>query len=349
LAENILKKKTDNMINNSSPSIDTRKILVTGGAGLVGKELISQLLSNGEKVIALFNKTALPDFNSDLLQQVHCNILDVAGLEEIMQGVIHVYHCAAIVTFNPSRKQELNKINVEGTANIVNAALQAGVKKMLHVSSVAALGRIREDEPVNESMNWSEETSNSNYGESKYLGEIEVWRGIGEGLEAVIVNPVIILGAGNWETGSSQIFKSVYDEFPWYAEGVTGFVDVRDVAKAMIALMESNISSERFILSAANKSYKDIFTLIAQAFHKKAPHKKVTPFLANIVWRLEAIKSLFTGKEPLITKETAKTALAKVNFDNSKLKLFLPGFEYTAMNETISYTCSLLQQKLNNH
>ena len=325
-------------------------ILVTGGSGLVGKELIKQLLEKGEAVAAIYNKTFLPDFNSPLLQQFHCNILDVAGLEEIMQqqNIQQVYHCAAIVTFNPSRKQELFKINIEGTANIVNAALNTGVKKLVHVSSVSALGRIRLNEPINETMSWTEETSNSNYGKSKYLGELEVWRGIGEGLEAVMVNPTMILGDGDWNAGSSKIFKSVYEEFPWYSEGVTGFVDVRDVAKAMIQLMESNISSERFIISAEDRSYKDVFSLIAKTFGKKPPHKKATPLLAQIVWRLEAIKSIFTGKDPLVTKETAATALAVVHFDNSKLKKFLPGFSYTPFEETIKHSCALLQQKLNN-
>jgi len=324
-------------------------ILVTGGSGLVGKELITQLLAKGEKVTAIFNKTQLPSFNSPLLYQQQCNILDVPGLEAIMQQqqVQQVYHCAAIVTFNPARKQELFKINIEGTANVVNAALNTGVKKLVHVSSVAALGRIRENETVTETMNWTEETSNSNYGKSKYLAEMEVWRGIAEGLDAVMVNPTMILGDGDWNAGSSQIFKSVYNEFPWYSDGVTGFVDVRDVAKAMIALMESTISSERFIINAEDKSFKEVFTLIANAFGKKPPHKKVTPFLAQIVWRLEAIKSVFTGKDPLVTKETAKTALATVHFDNSKLKQFLPGFQYTPLEETILYTCRLLQQKLN--
>jgi nucleoside-diphosphate-sugar epimerase len=326
-------------------------ILVTGGAGLLGKELIAQLLAKGKAVTAIYNKTFLPDFNSPLLQQYPCSILDVAGLEEIMQqqNIQQVYHCAAIVTFNPSRKQELFKINIEGTANVVNAAINSGVKKMLHVSSVAALGRIRENEFINETMNWSEATSNSNYGKSKYLGELEVWRGIGEGLEAVIVNPTIILGDGDWDAGSSKIFKSVYEEFPWYAEGVTGFVDVRDVVKAMITLMESAISAERFIISAENKSYRQLFDLIAKAFGKKPPHKKATPLLGAIVWRWEAIKSLFTGNDPLVTKETAITALTKANFDNSKLGKFLPGFQYTPLEESINYTCGLLQQKLNRH
>lgn len=322
-------------------------ILVTGGSGLVGKELIKQLLAKGNKVIALYNKTALPEFNNTNLQQFQCNILDVVGLEEIMQGVATVYHCAAIVTFNPARKYELFKINIEGTANVVNAAINAGVKKMVHVSSVAALGRIREGETINETMNWTEESSNSNYGQSKYMGELEVWRGIAEGLDAVIVNPVIILGDGDWKSGSSQIFKSVYEEFPWYADGVTGFVDVRDVVRAMIDLMESDISAQRFIISAENKSYREVFNLIAAAFNKKPPHKKVTTLLSKIVWRLESMKSWVTKKEPLITKETAATALATVYFDNSKLKKFLPGFSYTKLEDTISHTCRLLQQKIN--
>ena len=324
-------------------------ILVTGGSGLVGKELISQLLAMGENVVAIYNKTPLPAFNSPLLRQAQCNILDVPGLEEIMQqhSIKKIYHCAAIVTFNPARKYELFTINIEGTANVVNAALNTGVKKIVYVSSVAALGRIREHEAINETMNWTEETSNSNYGKSKYLAELEVWRGIAEGLEAVMVNPTMILGDGDWNTGSSQMFKSVYNEFPWYSEGVTGYVDVRDVAKAMIALMDSNISGERFIISAEDRSFKEVFTMMATAFGKKPPHKKVTPLLAQIVWRLEKIKSLCSGKDPLVTKETARTALATVHFDNSKLKQFLPEFNYRPLEETITHTCRLFQQKLN--
>jgi dihydroflavonol-4-reductase len=322
-------------------------ILVTGGAGLLGKELIAQLLAEGKKVRAIYNKTPLPNFNSNNLEQLQCNILDVVGLEEAMAGIEEIYHCAAIVTFNPKRKMEMFKINIEGTANVVNIALEAGVKKMVHVSSVAALGRIREDEMINETMNWTEETSNSNYGQSKYLAELEVWRGIGEGLNAVMVNPVVILGAGDWNGGSSKLFQSAYNEFPWYAEGTTGFVDVRDVVKAMIQLMRSDITAQRFIVSAENRSYRDVFSLMAKAFNKKPPHKPVTRLIAKIVWRLEALKSLFTKQDPLLTKETAKTALAKVNFDNSKLKKYLPQFNYRKIEETIVETCAAFQHKLN--
>lgn len=313
----------------------------------MGSELIRQLLSKGCRVRAIYNKTPLPDFNSNLLEPFQCDILDIIGLEEAMQHIDQVYHCAGIVAFEPSRKQQLFKINIEGTTNIVNAALSTGIKKLLHVSSVAALGRIREGELVNENMNWTEETSNSIYGRSKYLGELEVWRGVGEGLDAIIVNPVIILGKGDWDAGSSQIFKSVYNEFPWYTEGATGFVDVRDVAASMVALMKSNITSERFIISGENKTYRELFNLIADAFGKKQPHKKVSPFMAQVVWRIEAIKSWFTAKKPLLTKETAATAMANVQFDNSKLLKFLPGFKYRPIEETIKDTCAAMQHKLN--
>lgn len=323
-------------------------ILVTGGSGLLGKELITQLLAQQKTVVAIYNKTPLPSFNSNLLSTVQCNILDVNGLEALMQnGITQVYNCAGMVSFNPNHKKQLFKINIEGTANIVNAALNAGVLKLVHVSSVSAFGIDKKEELTKETMRFTEHNFESNYGESKYLGELEVWRAIAEGLQAVIVNPTIILGDGDWNGGSSKIFKSVYEQFPWYSEGVNGFVDVRDTAAIMIELMDSAISAERFIISAENCSYQQIFNLIATAFNKKNPHKKVTPFLAGLVWRLEALKSKFTGDEPLITKETALTALTKDFYDNTKLLRFLPQFKYRSMEETIKDTCRALQQKFN--
>lgn len=322
-------------------------ILVTGGAGLLGSTLIELLLSKGNTVKAIYNKTPIV-FSHPNLHTVQCDILDVAGLEEIMAGITELYHCAGMVSFHRKDAQKLYKINVEGTANIVNAAIDAGVRKLVHVSSVAALGRIRENEIITEQMHWTPETSNSRYGESKHLGEMEVWRGIAEGLNAVIVNPTIILGSGNWDEGSTAIFRTAYDEFPWYTQGTTGFVDVKDVARAMIALMESDVSAERFIISGHNDSYQNVFNAIADSFGKKRPHKKVSPFLSRVVSFLEAIKSRITGIAPLVTKETAATAMARVNFDNSKLLQYIPGFAYTSLQQTIAETCKSLQHKLNN-
>jgi dihydroflavonol-4-reductase len=200
---------------------------------------------------------------------------------------------------------------------------------------VAALGRIRENEAIDESMHWTPATSNSVYGQSKYLAELEVWRAMEEGLPMAIVNPVIILGAGDWNNGSSGIFKSAYNEFPWYTDGMSGFVDVLDVVDAMQILMESNVVGQRYVLSAENVPYRTIFNTIAKAFDKKLPHKKVTPFLAGIVWRLEAIKGMITGKAPLLTKETAATAQASVRFNNQKFLNAFPDFKYRKIENTI--------------
>ncbi len=321
-------------------------ILVTGGAGLIGAELIQQLLADGNRVRAIYNRTQL-NIQHENLEQVHCDILDVIALEHAFENIVKLYHCAGLVSFIPADESRLYKVNVEGTANIVNAAVNAGVKKMVHVSSVSAMGRIRQEEEIHEGMYWTAKTSNSIYGHSKYLGEMEVWRGVAEGLEAVVVNPVIVLGPGNWNDGSTKIFKSAYEEFPWYTEGVSGFVDVRDVASVMLQLMESNVSGERFIISSGNHAFRDVYNNIANGFNKKPPHKKVTPFISKLVVMFGKMKQVFNGKPPLITKETAATAMAKVYFNNKKLLEFLPGFTYRPLTDTVDYTCKIFQQKLN--
>ena len=323
-------------------------ILVTGGSGLLGAELIRQLLQSGKRVRALVNQKPLSLPSHPMLEQAQGSILDVMALEEAMQGVEDVYHCAALVSFDPGDDARLYKINVEGTANLVNAALDAGVRRFAFVSSVAALGRHKDGVPVDESMNWSKETHNSRYGQSKYLAEMEVWRGMAEGLNAVVVNPSVIIGPGDWNSSSTAIFKSVYNGFPWYSEGVNGFVDVRDVAKAMILLTEKDIFGERFILNGHHATYKSVFELMAKAFGKNPPHRKVTPFLAGLVWRWEKIKSKITGTKPLVTKETAETALATVEYRNDKLLKALPGFTYTGLEESIAFTCKELSGQIHN-
>ena len=320
-------------------------IFVTGATGLVGTHLIQSLLAKGKKVRALYRQ-AIPVFaGADQCDWVKGDILDPIGLTDALAGVDYVYHCAAIVSFAPGAAAKMLQSNVDGTANVVNACLVQKIKKLIFVSSVAALGRIRETEAINETMNWSPETSNSVYGQSKYLAELEVWRAMEEGLPMAIVNPVIILGAGDWNNGSSGIFKSAYNEFPWYTKGMSGFVDVLDVVEAMQLLMESNITGQRFVLSAENLPYQTIFNQIANAFNKRPPYKKVTPFLAGIVWRLEAVKGFITGKAPLLTKETAATAQAIVRFNNEKFLKAFPGFQYRPIENTIVRVANELKQK----
>ncbi len=318
-------------------------IFVTGASGLVGSHLIQSLLAKGKKVRALYRQ-AVPVFaGSEQCEWIKGDILDPIGLTAALEGVEYVYHCAAIVSFAPGAAAKMLHSNVEGTANVVNACLVQAVKKLIFVSSVAALGRIRENEAINESMHWTPATSNSVYGQSKYLAELEVWRAMEEGLPMAIVNPVIILGAGDWNNGSSGIFKSAYNEFPWYTGGMSGFVDVLDVVDAMQLLMESNITGQRYVLSAENLPYRTIFNTIAAAFNKRPPSKKVTPLLANIVWRLEAIKGFFTGKAPLLTKETAATAQATVRFDNQKFLNAFPSFQYRKVEDTIKRVANELK------
>ncbi|QJB34490.1 NAD-dependent epimerase/dehydratase family protein [Chitinophaga oryzae] len=312
-------------------------ILVTGGTGFLGSYLIRSLVAAGKPVRALYRKAPSPRLQdlSGKIEWVQGDILDVCALEDAMQGVTQVYHCAAVVSFQPGHAAGLMKINVEGTANVVNLALDAGVKKLVYVSSVAAIGRAKEQAAIDEDCEWEDSPNNSRYSISKYQGEMEVWRGIAEGLDAVIVNPSIILGAGFWDEGSGTLLKNAWKEFPYYTEGVNGFVDVLDVVKAMVLLMDSPVSGERFILSAGNWGYRQLFTSMAHALGKKPPHIAAKPWMAELVWRLEKVKGLLTGKQPVVTKETARTAQLKVYYDNQKILKALPEFTFRPLEETI--------------
>ena len=315
---------------------------VTGGSGLLGGYLLRELLQNGRKVTALYRNRYPALLTQEELNQINWvkgDIFDTSLLLDILRDEKEVYHCAGLVSFNPARKKDLLHVNVEGTASIVNACLEAGVEKLVHVSSVSALGRKRDGMVVSEAASWSEENNLSNYGKSKFLAEMEVWRGIAEGLNAAIINPVIILGVGDWNDSSAATFKNAYKEFPWYTEGVSGFVDAGDVAKVMVRLMDSDISGERFVLSSENLAFREVFNLMAKYFGKKAPHRKVSPWMAALVWRLEKIKSWINKEEPLLTKETAETAQMKVYYDGSKIQKFLPDFQYKKIEDSVREAC----------
>lgn len=321
-------------------------IFVTGGAGLVGSALLKQLLQQNEVPVKALYRNSMPvsltEEEKKRIQWIKGDVLDTSLLDDIMKDCRHVYHCAAVVSYHSSRRQQMYKINIEGTANMVNIALENRIEKFIHVSSVAAIGRIRKGEQVNEKTEWTEETNNSHYGKTKYLSELEVWRAISEGLNAVIVNPSVILGESNWENGSAGIFKKIWEEFPWYTTGGTGFVDAKDVANAMFLLMHSDITAERFLLSNEHLTFQQLFTKIANSFGKKPPQRFAKPWMGNLVWRMEAVKAMFSHKEPLLTRETAGTAQSTTFFDNSKIKNALPGFQFTPVDETIERTCNWL-------
>ncbi len=241
--------------------------------------------------------------------------------------------------------------NVEGTSNLVNAALENGVKKLCHVSSIAALGNNLDETPVTEETNWIPSKKVTGYSESKFFSEMEIWRGIEEGLDAVIINPSIILGPAKWNSGSAQFFKLMNEEFKFYTRGVKGFVDVHDVVKVMITLMDNHhfeqAKNQRFILSAENLSMQDLFSQIADALGKPRPKYFTSDFLLGIIWRAAKMVSIVSGKPPFLTKETAATSNNKNYYDGSKIKKFMD-FEYTPINDSIIRTSGFLKKDLGN-
>jgi nucleoside-diphosphate-sugar epimerase len=319
------------------------KILVTGGSGFIGAYIIKELVEKGYAVRAIRHSKAVPFFipahiNAQV-EWVQCDILDVVSLYEAMDGIDAVIHAAAKVSFHDSERRTLNKINIEGTANVVNIAIEKNIQRFVHISSVAAIGRTISGETITEEKKWQPGKWHTTYAISKYHAELEVWRAAAEGLNTVIVNPSTVLGYGDWSQSSCAIFKNVYREFPWFTKGINGFVAVTDVAKAAVLLMESNHSNERFIVNGDNWTFQQLLSTIADGFGKKHPHKEATPFMGKIAWRMEKLKSMFSGKKPLLTRESARVAQSVTYFDNSKLLKALPGFSFTPLEKAIQKDC----------
>lgn len=315
-------------------------ILVTGASGFLGQHLVRRLAAQKLPIRAQYYSN-LPGGDISTLPGIvwqQCDLLDVFAVESLLQGVTEIYHCAGIVSFDPGRREEMLHFNPESTANVVNESLQQEVRKMVYVSSVAALGRTGDEQKViDEEEEWGESKYNSAYGLSKYLAEMEVWRGIGEGLCAAIVNPAVILGAGDWRHGSPQLMSVVNKEFPFYTGGINGWVDVDDVVTAMTNLMASEIEAERFIVSEGNYPFRDIFTRMADALGKKPPRIHANRFFSMLLARISRV---FMGKHTVITRETIRNAHSISKYDNSKLLKALPSFAYTPMDTTIGKMAS---------
>jgi nucleoside-diphosphate-sugar epimerase len=318
-------------------------ILVTGGTGFLGAYIIQNLVARGIGVRAIRRSSRLPFFIPEATWQgvewVDSDILDVVGLHEAMQDCTGVIHAAAVVSFSPRDHYLMQQVNIEGTRNVVNLAIENNIERFVHVSSVAAVGRGVTDSLVSEDKQWEVNSNTTQYGLTKHHAELEVWRGFSEELSGVIINPSTILGYGDWHQSSCAIFKNAYKEFPWYTEGINGFVGVQDVAEAAVQLLLSNITEKRFIVNGDNWSFQKLFTAIALHFNKKAPFKKATPLLGEFAWRLEALKHLFDNEKPLLTRESARIAQSKTGFDNSALLKALPGFAFTPLENVIKNSC----------
>ena len=328
-------------------------ILVTGGTGLVGSHLLYKLVNEGHTVKAIYrtessiNKTKhvfsyyLKNYDAlfNKIQWVPASLNDVPALEDAFKNVTLVYHCAALISFDPKDYYKLRKTNIEGTANIVNLCLSYNVKKLCYVSSIAALGTKHNNTLIKEDTPWNPELDNTVYAISKYGAEMEVWRGTQEGLNAVILNPGVIIGPGFWFSGIGIYIKKTYHFMPYYATGTTGYVDVLDVVKCMTLLMEFTIKNQNYICIAENWSFKDFIYKVAQYLQVKPPKRRLTKTLLNIAWRLDWVKQKLTGKPRIITKQTAVSALSKTTYDNSKIKTELK-VTFMPIEDSIKSSCN---------
>jgi len=325
-------------------------ILVTGGTGLIGAHLLHDLSKKGLPVRALRRKKSNVDEvkkifsyyseNAEILfskiEWAEGDLLDVTSIEEAMNGVTHVYHCGAMVSMNPKDGEKMIHNNLRGAANMVNIALEKKIQKFCYVSSVAALG-IELEKNITEETYWNEKTNFSAYAISKYLSENEVWRGTQEGLNAVIVSPTVVIGPGNWRRSSGVIFKTAQRGIRWYTSGGIGYVDVRDVVKAMTELMESKIAGEKFIVSSENMPFKEFTSLIHSSLGKPHPNKKAGKFMLEIIWRMDKLRSIISGSTHILTKEIARYATIRLAYSNQKIKKAI-NMDFIPVHQSVSHT-----------
>jgi dihydroflavonol-4-reductase len=308
-------------------------VLVTGGTGLVGSHLLLHLIENGESVRAIYRnletiqkaKNIFSYYKKENLFEkinwLQADILDVPSLEIAFENVEYVYHCAAFISFDPKDEAIIRKTNIEGTANVVNFCLAKNVEKLCFISSIAALGDLKENEKIiTEETEWNPEKSHSDYAISKFGAEMEIWRGQQEGLDCVIVNPGVILGPRIWEEGSGILFKKIENGFPFYTKGTTGFIAVTDVVHLMVKLMKSEIKNERFALIANTVSFQELFNSMADALKVKRPSVYISPFVTGILWRIDWFFSTFFRTKRKLDKETAIASYSKSCYSNDKIK-----------------------------
>ncbi len=337
-------------------------ILVTGGTGLVGAHLLAKLVATEEKIRATFRskeKLAVSkkifsyyyaeetDSYFSRIEWAQADITDIPALSDAFQGITNVYHCAGFISFDPSDKEILRKINIEGTANIVNLCLSFNIHKLCHVSSVATLENQFPGKPVTEESNFDLGKNHSWYSITKYAAEIEVWRGSQEGLDVVIVNPGIIIGPGTWNSGSGLLFQKIWEGFSYHFPKTTGFVAVEDVAAIMVQLMNSPIKNERFLLSAENLDFKTLLNTIANVLKKPIPTRSLKPWMLSLGWTLQWIGNKLFGIKRQIPKSSNKSLFEVTIYDSSKIKNAL-SLEFSPIKDSVEHTGAIFLKEKNN-
>jgi dihydroflavonol-4-reductase len=313
-------------------------ILVTGASGFLGNELVKQLVANNESVRIIVRPSS--DIShlasiKDKIEIVEADILDVPSLEMAFDGVEKIYHSAAVIGYDSSFYDAMYKCNIEGTANVVNIALSKGIKKLLHVSSIAAIGG-KPNDLISEETKWEKNEWTTHYGITKMLAEREVWRAEQEGLEVVMVNPGIILGSSSNENKATmRVFKRIASgKMPFYSNGTNGFIDVRDVARICIQLMNSPVNSERFILINQNLSFKDYFERIAKRLNVQPPKRALNKTLGNVFLFADWMASTLSRRKRSFTKEIFKVSMEHFEYSNEKIKRQLD-YTFIPFDETI--------------
>lgn len=331
-------------------------ILVTGGTGLIGSHLLLALCRRGLEVRATYRfqssqKNVERLFKRNHVRQLYANIewveadiLEVEQLYMAMQNVDWVFHCAGNVSFNPRKAIRVTQVNVIGSANVVNVAIELKINKLCFVSSTAALGKVIGSSLINEDAIWVADANNSTYANSKYMAEMEMWRGFEEGLNGVIVNPAIVIGPGVWGRSSTRVFSQIFKGMRFYSHGGNGYIDVRDVAEIMIRLMEGDFNEQRYVLVSENLSFEDLFKMIAKQFNKSDRLMKATPLMGEIAWRLLAVVSALTGKSPVISKDLVRAGNWTNKFDNSKITKALD-YKFIPVETSIYDTCQVFLQE----
>jgi nucleoside-diphosphate-sugar epimerase len=319
-------------------------VFVTGANGLLGSYIVREFLQEGHAVRALRRPGSDISLLADVARQIEWvegDLFDTHLLGQTISADDMVVHAAALVSFAPARRAEMFKTNVEGTANMVNVCLEKSVRRFCHVSSVAALGRSKNKTVLDETAAWEESEFNTTYAQTKHLAELEVWRGVAEDLPAVVVNPSVVLGPGDWHRSSTQLFRYASEQKTFYPPGMVNYVDVRDVARVIFLLVGTEITGERFILNAGTASYRELLSEIARRFGKKPPKWVAQPWMLQLAWRAEWLRGQLTGREPLVTRETARTALTHYTYQNNKVRNQLD-FTFRSLSETLDWTCGKL-------
>lgn len=323
-------------------------ILITGCNGSLGSQLAASLINEGHVVKGYIRPGAdLSLIPQEVKQQIEwCSgsLFDSYALGSALEGVEKVIHTAAVVSFAPSRRKEMFRTNVEGTATLVNEALVSGVKQFIHISSIAALGRPVNKPLIDETDLWVESENNTNYAKSKYLAELEVYRGFEEGLNGFVLNPSVILSPGDIEKSSTKLFGYVLKGGEYYTEGHLNYVDVRDICAITTLLMKCSVNGERFVLNGGRVSYKYFFEQVAAAFGKTPPEKLASTWMKELLWRIEYLRSLISGAEPLITKETARLSGNDHQYANDKIKALL-AYEFHNVDDSIQWVCKELEKQ----